>query len=243
MFLSFPSRPKRNSVLGKKLKKPLHQSRGGFFIAKIRIFANEHFNSFFYMENKYITVAYKLYAITDGEKDLLEEAPAEHPFQFISGLGYTLDRFEKEILALNKGDRFNFTIPCAEAYGERDEDNVRQLSKSVFCGPDGKFDSDNIFEGNIIMMNDGEGHRFYANVGEVTDDKVVIDLNHPHAGKDLIFEGSVIEMRDATNREIEEIVKAMTGGCGGGCEGCGGGCGDHECGDHECGDHGCGHCR
>ena len=89
------------------------------------------------MENKYITVAYKLYAITDGEKDLLEEAPAEHPFQFISGLGYTLDRFEKEILALNKGDRFKFTIPCAEAYGERDEDNVRQLSKSVFCGPDG----------------------------------------------------------------------------------------------------------
>lgn len=200
------------------------------------------------MENKYITVAYKLYAITDGKKELLEEASAEHPFQFISGLGYTLDRFEKEIQALNKGDKFNFTIPCAEAYGERDEDNVRQLPKSVFNGPDGKFDSDNIFEGNIIMMNDGEGNRFYANVGEITDDKVVIDLNHPHAGKDLIFEGSVIEMRDATNKEIEQIVSAMSGGCGGGCEGCGGGCGDHECGeghhnDESCCGGGCGHCH
>lgn len=200
------------------------------------------------MENKYITVAYKLYAITDGKKELLEEASAEYPFQFISGLGYTLDRFEKEILAQNKGDKFNFTIPCAEAYGERDEDNVRQLPKSVFNGPDGKFDSDNIFEGNIIMMNDGEGNRFYANVGEITDDKVVIDLNHPHAGKDLIFEGSVIEMRDATNKEIEQIVSAMSGGCGGGCEGCGGGCGDHECGeghhnDESCCGGGCGHCH
>lgn len=202
------------------------------------------------MENKYITVAYRLYAITDGEKELLEEAPAEHPFQFISGLGYTLDRFEKEILALGKGDPFNFTIPCAEAYGERDEDNVRQLSKSVFCKPNGEFDSDNIFEGNIIMMNDGEGHQFYANVGEITDDKVVIDLNHPHAGKDLIFEGTVIEMRDATNKEMEQLINAMSGGCGGGCEGCGGGCGDHECGGegHEgndgcCGSGGCGHCH
>ena len=35
------------------------------------------------MENKYITVAYKLYTLTDGKKELLEEAPADHPFQFI----------------------------------------------------------------------------------------------------------------------------------------------------------------
>ena len=67
-----------------------------------------------HMENKYITVAYKLYAITDGKKEMLEEAPAEHPFQFISGLGYTLERFEKEIMALSQGSSFNFTIPCNE---------------------------------------------------------------------------------------------------------------------------------
>ena len=46
------------------------------------------------MENKYITVAYKLYSIEDDERDFVEEAPAEHPFQFISGLGMTLDAFE-----------------------------------------------------------------------------------------------------------------------------------------------------
>ena len=60
------------------------------------------------MENKYITVAYRLYAIADGKKELLEEATVEHPFQFISGIGYTLDKFEKEITALSKGDNFNF---------------------------------------------------------------------------------------------------------------------------------------
>lgn len=196
------------------------------------------------MENKYITIAYKLYAITEGKKELLEEAPVEHPFQFISGIGYTLEKFENEILALNKGDHFNFTIPCAEAYGERDEESVRAVSKSMFCDADGNFDSDNIFEGNIIMLNDAEGHQFYANVGEITEDKVVLDLNHPHAGKDLIFEGVITEMREATNKEIEGMVNLMSGeGCGCGCDSCGGGCGDHS---HEeeagCGC-GCGHCH
>ncbi|WP_405370710.1 peptidylprolyl isomerase [Phocaeicola sp.] len=196
------------------------------------------------MENKYITVAYKLYAITEGKKELLEEAPVEHPFQFISGIGYTLEKFENEILALNKGDHFNFTIPCAEAYGERDEESVRAVSKSMFCDADGNFDSDNIFEGNIIMLNDAEGHQFYANVGEITEDKVLLDLNHPHAGKDLIFEGVITEMREATNKEIEGMVNLMSGeGCGCGCDSCGGGCGDHS---HEeeagCGC-GCGHCH
>ena len=85
------------------------------------------------MENKYITVAYKLYAMIDGEKELIEEAPAEHPFQFITGIGYTLERFEKEITALAKGDNFNFTIPCAEAYGEVDPEGIKKLPKSVFC--------------------------------------------------------------------------------------------------------------
>ena len=88
------------------------------------------------------------------------------------------------------------------------------------------------------MMNDGEGNQFYANVGEITDDSVVIDLNHPHAGKDLTFEGTILEMREATNKEVQDIVNSMSG-CGGGCSGCGGGCGDHDedCGGGCCGCH------
>ncbi len=49
------------------------------------------------VENKYITVAYKLYTVEDGEKELFEETNAEHPFQFISGLGTTLESFENQI--------------------------------------------------------------------------------------------------------------------------------------------------
>ncbi len=182
------------------------------------------------MENMYITVAYRLYAIAkSGEKELVEEAPVEHPFRFISGMGYTLEKFEQEISALSKGDKFEFTIPCAEAYGERDEENVQKVSKNIFTDENGKFDTEHVFTGNIVPLQDAEGHRFFANVGEITEDKVVLDFNHPHAGKDLIFEGSVTEMRPATAEEVKELAEEMSGGCGGccegGCGGCGGSCG------------------
>ncbi|MBP6255767.1 MAG: FKBP-type peptidyl-prolyl cis-trans isomerase, partial [Bacteroides sp.] len=92
------------------------------------------------VENKYITVAYKLYSIENGEKDFEEEAPVEHPFQFISGLGMTLEPFEAQIKDLQIGDKFDFTIPASEAYGEYDDDHVIDLPKEIFM-IEGEFDS------------------------------------------------------------------------------------------------------
>ena len=63
------------------------------------------------VENKYITVAYKLYAIEDGEKDFTEESTAEHPFQFISGLGLTLESFEDQVKSLKAAD-CHFYLRC-----------------------------------------------------------------------------------------------------------------------------------
>lgn len=195
-------------------------------------------------ENKYITVAYRLYTMENGEKELFEEAKAEHPFQFISGLGTTLEDFETQVSDLAKGDKFEFTIVADRAYGAYDEQHVIELPKHIF-EIDGKFDNEHIKEGNIVPLMTSDGQRVNASVVEIKPDVVVVDLNHPLAGADLIFEGEVIENRPATNEEIQELVKMMSGeGCGCGCDSCGSGCSDHGCGDHECGDGcGCGSCH
>ena len=191
-------------------------------------------------ENKYITVAYKLYTMENGEKELFEEAKAEHPFQFISGLGATLEDFENQVAGLSKGDKFDFTIPAEKAYGEYDEQHVIDLPKNIF-EIDGKFDSERVKEGSIVPLMTSEGQRVNASVVEIKPDVVVVDLNHPLAGAALIFEGEVIESRPATKEEIQDVIKSMSGEGGGGCDSCGGGCGDHECGDN-CGCEG-GHCH
>ncbi len=182
-------------------------------------------------DNKYITVAYKLYTIENGERDLAEEADAQHPFQFISGMGTTLDAFESQIIGLKAGDDFDFTLAASEAYGDYDDEQVIDLPKEVFC-IEGKFDDTRVVEGAVIPLMTSEGQRINGSVVEVKEDVVVMDMNHPLSGCDLNFVGQVVESRPATNEEMAELVRMMSGGCS--CGGCGDGCGDHECGGGCC---------
>ena len=110
-----------------------------------------------------------------------------------------------------------------------------ELPKSVFL-IDGKFDDEHVVPDAVIPMMTAEGQRLNGTVVEVKEDIVVMDMNHPLAGCDLNFVGQVVTSRPATNEEIAEISRMMSGGCGGGCEGCGGGCsgGHHDCGDGCC---------
>ena len=180
--------------------------------------------------NKYITVAYKLYTIEDGERELTEEATVAHPFQFISGLGLTLEAFEEQLKDLNPGEKFDFTIAASDAYGEYDEDHVIDLPKDIFL-IDGKFDNEHIVEGAVIPLMTAEGQRINGSVVEVKEDVVVMDMNHPLAGCDLNFVGEIVTNRPATNEELAETARMMSGGCSGCCgdgdcseEGCSGGC-------------------
>ena len=98
------------------------------------------------------------------------------------------------------------------------------LPREIFL-IDGKFDSERITEGAIVPLMTSEGQRVNGSVVEVKPDVVVMDMNHPLAGCDLNFVGEVVESRPATNEELAEAARMMSGGCGGHCGGCGGDCG------------------
>lgn len=197
--------------------------------------------------NKYVTVAYELYTDNDkGIHELVEKAPIEHPFQFISGLGIALDSFESKILAMAEGEAFDFVLKVDEAYGPYEQERVIELPKETFA-INGRFDKDMVYPGAVLPLINADGMRFQGLVLELKDNTVIIDLNHPLAGKDLHFKGQVVTMRDATNEEIQALINHEGCNCGGDCEGgCEGGCGGHHheygegcCGKHE---HGEGEC-
>ncbi len=187
--------------------------------------------------HKYVTVAYELY--TDNEKgihELVEKAPAEHPFQFITGMGVALDAFEAKINELKAGEAFDFVLKVDDAYGPYEEEHVLELDKQIFS-VNGHFDKEMVYPGAVLPLVNSDGNRFQGLVLEVKDNTVVVDLNHPLAGKDLHFKGEVVVMRDATDDEIKGLINMMSGeGCGCGCEDCGGE-GEGGC----CGGHGEGH--
>lgn len=192
-------------------------------------------------KNKYIAVSYKLFTV-DGElTTLVEEATEEQPFQFISGFGIALDAFEKNVEGLDKGSDFNFTLTKDEAYGDYLDEHVLDLGREVFS-INGHFDHEHIYKGAVIPLQNEDGNRFLGRILDVKEDTVKVDLNPPLAGKNLKFQGKIIESREATNDEIQGMINRMSGErCGCGCphDGDEGGC---CCGGHEHKhDHSCHH--
>jgi len=186
-------------------------------------------------QNRFLSVSYQLYTIdTDGKQHLEEETQQGRPFQFISGFGFSLDAFEQQLVGLSQGERFDFTLTPGEAFGDYDEEGVHKMQREVFMIND-KFDDANIFPGAIITLMDAEEKRFMARVTKVESDGVTVDTNHPLAGKTLQFKGLILENREPSTEELQQMLNHMSHECGG-CD-----CGD--CGDGGCGGHGCGHCH
>lgn len=192
--------------------------------------------------NKLVAAEYELFVDgeVEGELELMEKATADQPLSFIYGMGMMLPKFEEQILGLQAGDAFDFTISMEDAYGDYDDDSVLDLDRAIF-EIDGKLDEQVIFVDNIVPLMDNEGNRVNAQIVKISDTHVTVDLNHPLAGENLNFKGNILEVREATEKELASLQGG--GGCGSG--GCGsGGCGSGGCGTDDseggCGDGGCG---
>ena len=171
--------------------------------------------------NKFVAVSYTLHVGDDGEeRELMNQAKKDNPLVFVTGMGMMPPAFEENINDLSIGDKFAFTLTPDQAYGECDDDKEVELPKSMF-EVDGKFDTDIVFEGNIVPMLDTDGNRWEGMVLGVTDELVTIDFNHPLAGETLHFSGEVLDVHEATAEEIA----ALAGSCGCGCGDCGSDCG------------------
>lgn len=176
--------------------------------------------------NKFVRVSYDLYVGDENERELMEQATPERPLEFIFGMNMMLPDFEQHLFGLNKGDKFDFVLTSEQAYGQREEEAVQELPKSIFTNEQGEFDTTIVFEGNTLPMYTPDGHTVQGSVLEVREDVVVMDFNHPLAGETLHFIGEVLDEHEATSEEIEQFFGGHGCGCGSGdgCGGCGGGC-------------------
>ncbi|MFI3322534.1 MAG: FKBP-type peptidyl-prolyl cis-trans isomerase [Rikenellaceae bacterium] len=162
---------------------------------------------------KLVALSYIL--TVDGE--IVEQVGSDKPLEFVFGMGGLLPKFEENLAGLEVGEDFGFTLTAAESYGEIIAEAVVPLPKSVF-EVEGKIDEEVIKVGNVLPMMDSDGNRLMGTVKEINEENVVMDFNHPMAGKTLCFNGSVVDVREATAEDMAKFT-APAGGCGGGCEG------------------------
>lgn len=171
--------------------------------------------------NKVVALSYTL--VVDG--DVMETVKADKPMEFIFGTGYLLPKFEENVMNKEAGESFDFKLSAKEGYGEENPDAIVELPKDMFM-IDGKIEEGLLTIGNVLPMQDSDGNRLQGTIDEIKDDVVIMNFNHPLAGADLHFTGTVVAIREATQQELtqglfgEKASSCSSGGCSG-CSGCG----------------------
>ena len=189
----------------------------------------------------FVVLSYQL-RLNNSEGVVIETVDKSRPLQFIHGYGQLLPAFEKQLEALAPGQHFSFSLTSDEAYGSIREEAIVDVPLSSF-EINGKVDEQMIQVGKTIPMRDHHGNHMNGKITRIDDAYVTMDFNHPLAGQHLHFEGEILNVRQATEEELNQLNSGHSccggdGQCEDGChsstDGCGENAGTASCG---CGGH------
>jgi FKBP-type peptidyl-prolyl cis-trans isomerase SlyD len=150
------------------------------------------------------TITYEL-RMSDAAEDqvLVEVVTDEDPMSFLVGESGLPEKFEEMLIVKQAGDTFEFSIAPEDGYGDYDP-QAKELFPLEAFKVDGEIDKEILQIGTILPLTNDEGDMISARIEEVTDSSVLLDFNHPLAGKTMHFTGKVIDVRKATRAEIEQ---------------------------------------
>jgi FKBP-type peptidyl-prolyl cis-trans isomerase 2 len=124
--------------------------------------------------------------LSDGST--FDSSEGRSPLQFQVGAGQVIKGFDDGVLGMKEGDKKTIHIPVHEAYGEKSQDMIIEFSRKQFPP---NMDPEIGMELNLRSQ---DGKNFPVVVTDVKEDVVVLDGNHPLAGKDLIFDIEMVEI-------------------------------------------------
>lgn len=177
-------------------------------------------------DNKVVTFEYTL---KNDNGEILDSSSKNAPLEYLHGAGNIVPGLEAEMEGKKVGDKFKASVEPEDAYGLRFEELVQKIDKDKLSH------LPNLEVGMQLQAYDEDGMQILT-VVDISDTEVTLDGNHPLAGEKLHFDVEIVDIREATEDEIEFGLNGGGCGCGGdscgdGCNpqdakgGCGGGCG------------------
>jgi FKBP-type peptidyl-prolyl cis-trans isomerase SlyD len=135
------------------------------------------------------------YSVTDVDGAAVDDGAA--PIVYLhGGYGGIFDRIEEELQGKDVGTELKIKLEPEEAFGDYDAELVNVENRNLF--------PDNIEVGMQFERGDDEDDNegLLYTITDITDDKIVVDGNHPLAGLALIFSCTVTDVRQATAEEV-----------------------------------------
>lgn len=134
------------------------------------------------------------YTLKDDQGNVIDQSQGE-PLAYLHGHGNIIPGLEKELEGKSAGESLTAVIAPADAYGEYQEQAVQKVPRSNFQGVDD-------IQPGMQFQSEAEGQVMLVTVTDVNDETVTVDANHPLAGKTLSFDVEIVEVRAATEDEL-----------------------------------------
>lgn len=125
---------------------------------------------------------------TDGK--VIDSSQGREPLKYVHGQKMMIPGLEKELTGMKVGGEKNVTVKPENAYGPVNPNAFQEIPKE-------KIPPNALKVGAVLQGQDDQGRPMLARVKEVKEKTVVIDLNHPMAGKTLVFNVKIVDIQPA----------------------------------------------
>lgn len=141
--------------------------------------------------SSYVTLHYRI-SVFDGagEERVVIDTFSARPATLQMGIGQWAPGLEAPLIGHAEGERFSYVLAPAEAYGERNPDLVRTLTREAFeehAVPGQLFEP-----GDTVEFAAPNGERYAGMLKELAPDHAVLDFNHPLAGNKVKVEVAIL---------------------------------------------------
>ena len=145
----------------------------------------------------YVSVDYKG-TLQNGE--VFDTSEGRHPLEVQIGAGQIIPGFEKALMGMSLNEKKVFTLDPEDAYGHKDDSLTHSFPRKDVPA------EVNPEVGQTVALCSPEGQQVPAMITDVDDEKVVVDLNHPLAGKTLTFDIEVVGISDTATQDPKQCV-------------------------------------
>lgn len=136
------------------------------------------------------------YTLTDNDGKVIDKSE-DGSFAYLHGASNIIPGLEDALAGKSAGEEMSVSVSPEQAYGVRDEAMLQQVPKNMFE------DASQIAVGTQFHAQGPNGEMLVVTVMEVEEEHVLVDGNHPLAGVELNFDVKIIDVRDASEEEVE----------------------------------------
>ena len=128
------------------------------------------------------------YTVRIDDGTVVDSTKDHVPFTFTIGLGSAIPGFEKAIMEMSAGESKTVEVSVEDAYGPYYRELIKEVERDNFP-PDFKFEA-----GQRLELPGEYGQPAIMTIMQVSDKTIVLDTNHPLAGKELTIDIELLEI-------------------------------------------------